>query len=147
MKPRKQPDVKEEERARKFAEQQRARKKEKPKPATRYGRTELHVAPGAAARRKKPGRRVSPGARPTEHGFSRPTAPVVREIQVPETITVAELAKEMAVKAGEVIKVLMGMGMMVTINQPLDQDTAILVAEEMGHSASAGHCQGCRSRN
>ncbi|MEJ2534641.1 MAG: translation initiation factor IF-2 N-terminal domain-containing protein, partial [Gammaproteobacteria bacterium] len=125
----------EEERARKFAEQQKARKKERAKPATRYGRKELHVAKGTAARRRKPTRRLSPSARPSEHGFSRPTAPVVREVSVPETITVADLAKEMAVKAGEVIKVLMGMGMMVTINQPLDQDTAILVVEEMGHSA------------
>ena len=56
-------------------------------------------------------------------------------VDVPEAITVAELAKQMAVKAGEVIKVLMKMGMMVTINQPLDQDTAILVVEEMGHIA------------
>ena len=54
---------------------------------------------------------------------------------MPEAITVADLAKEMAVKAGEVIKVLMKMGMMVTINQSLDQDTAILVVEEMGHTA------------
>ena len=127
----------EEEKARKFAESQRKRKKEKSAPATRYGRDKLHVAGGAANRRRKPTRRMAPSssARPSEHGFSRPTAPVVREIAVPETITVAELAKLMAVKAGEVIKVLMGMGMMVTINQPLDQDTAILVVEEMGHEA------------
>ncbi|KAA9130269.1 translation initiation factor IF-2 [Marinihelvus fidelis] len=129
-----------EERARKFAAEERARKKEKvkepAKPATRYGRKELHVAKGAAGRRRKPTRRVSGGsAGSTEHGFSRPTAPVVREVAVPETITVGDLAKEMAVKSAEVIKVLMGMGMMVTINQPLDQDTAILVVEEMGHSA------------
>ncbi|NRB71640.1 MAG: translation initiation factor IF-2 [Xanthomonadales bacterium] len=127
----------EEEKARKFAESQRKRKKEKSAPATRYGRDKLHVAGGAANRRRKPTRRMAPSssARPSEHGFSRPTAPVVREVAVPETITVAELAKLMAVKAGEVIKVLMGMGMMVTINQPLDQDTAILVVEEMGHEA------------
>ena len=125
----------EEERARKFAEQQRKRKKERPKPTTRYGREELHVAGGAAARRRKPTRRLSPSARPTEHGFSRPTAPVVRDIEVPETITVADLAKLMAIKSGEVIKALMNMGMMVTINQAIDQDTAILVAEELGHTA------------
>ena len=74
-------------------------------------------------------------SRPSEHGFSRPTAPVTREVAIPEAITVADLAKAMAVKAGEVIKVLMGMGIMVTINQSLDQDTAILVVEEMGHTA------------
>jgi len=126
----------EEERARKLAEEQRRREKEKGKTKTRYGRKELHVAEGAAARRRKAGPRMRPsGARPAEHGFSRPTAPVLREVEVPEAITVADLAKLMAVKAGEVIKVLMRMGMMVTINQSLDQDTAILVVEEMGHSA------------
>ncbi|HMA99268.1 MAG TPA: translation initiation factor IF-2 N-terminal domain-containing protein, partial [Wenzhouxiangella sp.] len=71
----------------------------------------------------------------TEHGFQKPVAPVKREVEIPETITVGDLAKLMAVKAGEVIKTLMGMGSMVTINQPLDQDTAILVAEEIGHAA------------
>ncbi|MFC1795859.1 translation initiation factor IF-2 [Pseudomonadota bacterium] len=127
----------EEERSRKIAEeQQRKREKEKSKPATRYGRKELHVAGGAAARRRKPGKRMrSASTQPTEHGFSRPTAPVMREVAVPEAITVADLAKLMAIKAGEVIKTLMQMGIMVTINQPLDQDTAILVVEEMGHSA------------
>jgi translation initiation factor IF-2 len=128
---------KEEERTRKAAEEQRKREKaKKKKPETRYGRKELHVAGGAAARRRKPGKRVrATSSQPTEHGFSRPTAPVTREIAVPEAINVADLAKLMAVKAGEVIKVLMNMGMMVTINQPLDQDTAILVVEEMGHEA------------
>jgi translation initiation factor IF-2 len=127
----------EEERSRKLAEEQRRREKEKGKSKTRYGRTELHVAEGAAARRRKAGPRMRPSAsaRPSEHGFSRPTAPVVREVEVPEAITVADLAKQMAVKVGEVIKVMMRMGMMVTINQSLDQDTAMLVAEEMGHAA------------
>jgi translation initiation factor IF-2 len=64
-----------------------------------------------------------------------PTAPVVREVGVGETVTVAELAQKMAVKATEVIKVLMNMGVMATINQPIDQDTAVLVVEEMGHTA------------
>jgi len=128
---------KEEERSRKLAEEQHRREKEKGKNKTRYGRKELHVAEGTAARRRKSGPRMRPsaGGRPSEHGFSRPTAPVTREVEVPEAITVADLAKQMAVKAGEVIKVLMKMGIMVTINQSLDQDTAILVVEEMGHSA------------
>jgi len=105
----------EEERSRKVAEEQRRREKEKSKPATRYGRKELHVAGGAAARRRKPGKRMRPpSGQPTEHGFSRPTAPVTREVAVPEAITVADLAKQMAAKAGEVIKV-----------------------EEMGHNATA----------
>jgi len=130
----------EEDRSRKVAEEKRRRDQEKSRakarPSTRYGRKELHVAGGTAARRRKPGTRVRrASSHATEHGFSRPTAPVTREIAVPEAITVADLAKLMAVKAGEVIKTLMQMGMMVTINQPLDQDTAILVAEEMGHTA------------
>ena len=129
----------EEERAKKLAEEQRRREKEKGKTKTRYGRKELHVAKGTAARRRKAGPRLRPSGsgRPSEHGFSRPTAPVTREVEVPEAITVADLAKQMAIKASEVIKVLMRMGMMVTINQSLDQDTAILVVEEMGHTAKA----------
>ncbi len=133
---------KEEERARKLAEEQHKRKKERVKPATRYGRKELHVAGGAVARRRKPTRRVGSSSRPTEHGFSKPTAPVIRDVAIPETIIVAELAKLLAIKVGEVIKVLMNMGMMVTINQPLDQDTAILVVEELGHSAKPAEDKG-----
>ena len=71
----------------------------------------------------------------SQHSFSAPTEPVVREITLPETITVAELAHKMSVKAAEVIKVLMKLGTMVTINQVLDQDTAMIVVEEMGHLA------------
>lgn len=128
----------EEERVHKVAEEKRRREKEKGKaPPTRYGRKELHVAEGAVIRRRKSGKRVKTSERPSEHGFSRPTAPVTREIALPETITVADLARLMAVKAAEVIKVMMQMGMMVTINQSLDQDTAILVVEEMGHTATA----------
>ncbi|MCP5279546.1 MAG: translation initiation factor IF-2 [Thiobacillus sp.] len=65
--------------------------------------------------------------------FSPPAEPVVREVLIPETISVADLAHKMAVKAAEVIKALMKMGSMVTINQVLDQDTAMIVVEEMGH--------------
>jgi translation initiation factor IF-2 len=72
-----------------------------------------------------------------QHGFTAPTEAIVYEVLVPETITVGELAHKMAVKSGEVIKTLMGMGMMVTINQVLDQETAIILVEEMGHKASA----------
>jgi len=130
----------EQDRSRRVAEEQRRRDQEKSRaksrPSTRYGRKELHVAGGATARRRKPGSRVRrTSSHTSEHAFSRPTAPVTREIAVPEAIIVADLAKLMAVKAGEVIKVLMQMGMMVTINQSLDQDTAILVVEEMGHTA------------
>ncbi|WED43162.1 translation initiation factor IF-2 [Legionella cardiaca] len=71
------------------------------------------------------------------HGFAMPTAPVIREVLLPETITVAELAKRMSVKAAEVIKVMMGLGAMATINQVIDQDTAVIVVEEMGHKPRA----------
>ena len=69
--------------------------------------------------------------------FQVPTEAIVRDVNVPETITVAELAHAMAVKSAEVIKLLMGMGQMVTINQILDQDTAMIIVEEMGHKAHA----------
>ena len=69
------------------------------------------------------------------HGFSAPTEPIVREITIPETISVGALAQKMSVKAADAIKVLMKMGSMVTINQMLDQDTAMIVVEEMGHIA------------
>lgn len=71
----------------------------------------------------------------SQHAFSVPTEPVVHEVLVPETISVGALAQKMAVKAAEVIKVLMKMGSMVTINQMLDQETAMIVVEEMGHVA------------
>ncbi|HEY1875632.1 MAG TPA: translation initiation factor IF-2, partial [Steroidobacteraceae bacterium] len=104
---------------------------------TRYGRQELHVATDVSSRYKKKRRakaRLVPAAAEGKHGFEMPTAPVVREVGIGETVTVAELAQKMAVKATEVIKVLMNMGVMATINQPIDQDTAVLVVEEMGHT-------------
>jgi len=70
-----------------------------------------------------------------QHGFSLPTEPIVKEVLIPETITVAALAQKMSVKAAEVIKVLMKLGSMVTINQVLDQETAMILVEEMGHVA------------
>jgi translation initiation factor IF-2 len=107
--------------------------------AGRHGRRELHIAAPS-----KRGQRVAKGGRravsrdsagDSQHGFQRPTAPVVKEVAVPDTITVGELAQRMSVKAAEVIKALMRMGMMVTINQTLDQETAMLLVEEMGHTA------------
>ena len=105
---------------------------------TRYGREELHVTSDVSSRFKKRRplkSRAVRGAPETRHGFERPTAPVVREVNIGETITVAELAQKMAVKAPVVIKALMNLGVMATINQPLDQDTAVLVVEELGHTA------------
>ncbi|MGM0594235.1 MAG: translation initiation factor IF-2 [Pseudomonadota bacterium] len=95
---------------------------------------ELHIASDKSGRRKKKGGRnrpvVSSGGK---HGFEKPTAPIVHDVSIPETITVGELAQKMKVKAAEVIKTMMKMGSMVTINQVLDQETATIVVEEMGH--------------
>jgi len=102
------------------------------------GRRELHVASDKSGKRKKkqlPTRRPVTPMGGGKHGFERPTAPVVREVVIPESITVAELAQKMSVKAAEVIKAMMTLGTMVTINQMIDQDTAAIVVEEMGHKA------------
>ncbi|MCH9756091.1 MAG: translation initiation factor IF-2 [Gammaproteobacteria bacterium] len=71
------------------------------------------------------------------HGFAKPTEPVVHDVAVPETISVADLAKRMSVKGAEVIKTMMNLGAMATINQVIDQETAMIVVEEMGHKAHA----------
>ena len=108
------------------------------KQGTRYGRAELHVAHEMSSkRRKKPGKaRTAVSVQlESKHGFEKPVAPQVREVPIPETITVGELASRMAVKANEVIKVMMGMGAMATINQLIDQETAAIVVDEMGHKA------------
>jgi translation initiation factor IF-2 len=104
---------------------------------TKYGRQELHVAKDKAGRRKKKKAPRSGVAIRTsgEHGFERPTAPVVREVDVPEAISVGDLAQKMSIKGTDLIKSLMKMGIMATINQSLDQDTAVLLVEEMGHVA------------
>ena len=73
------------------------------------------------------------GKSDSQHGFERPTETVIKIIQVPETMTVSDLAQSLSVKGAEVVKKLMDMGVMATLNQPLDQDTAILVTEELGH--------------
>ena len=101
----------------------------------RKGRKELHVAEGKSGKRDKKSRRSSGGRVQidNQHAFERPTAPVVRDVEVPEIITVGELANRMAVKATELIKLMMKNGLMATINQSLDQDTAALMVEEMGH--------------
>ncbi|MEE9266993.1 MAG: translation initiation factor IF-2, partial [Gammaproteobacteria bacterium] len=71
---------------------------------------------------------------PSRHGFELPTAPVVREVSIPETISVSELAQRMTIKSSELIKAMMNLGTMVTINQVIDQDTAAIVVEELGHT-------------
>ncbi|TGG94120.1 translation initiation factor IF-2 [Natronospirillum operosum] len=81
--------------------------------------------------RRRPKRKKGGG--PREHQFQQPTAPLVREVKLGENINVQDLAHQMSVKPAEVVKILFKMGVMATINQVLDQDTAILVVEEMGH--------------
>ncbi|MEP7043779.1 MAG: translation initiation factor IF-2 [Dokdonella sp.] len=107
----------------------------------RYFGNELHLSQEGAARRtgrKRPKTRVVEQSRSgPAHAFSRPTAPVVREIAVGETITVADLAAKLAVKGADIVKALFKMGVMVTINQAIDHDTAVLVAEELGHKVTA----------
>ncbi len=83
------------------------------------------------------GRRGDRHAQDDRQAFQAPTEPVVRDVHVPETISVADLAHKMSVKAAEVIKLMMKMGQMVTINQVLDQETAMIVVEELGHRAIA----------
>ncbi|OHE86295.1 MAG: translation initiation factor IF-2 [Lysobacterales bacterium RIFOXYD1_FULL_69_11] len=125
-----------------------------PKPPARKARTggaaeeedrsrrfagQMHLSASERARRssstrgKPKSRRQSDQAR-TGTGFTRPTAPVVRDVAIGETITVAELAQKMALKGGELVKTLFKMGVMATINQVIDHDTAALVTEELGHN-------------
>ncbi|MBA8886917.1 translation initiation factor IF-2 [Dokdonella fugitiva] len=107
----------------------------------RYFGNELHLSREGAARRtgrKRPKTRQAEQSRSgPAHAFSRPTAPVVREIAVGDSITVADLAGKLAVKGADVVKALFKMGVMVTINQAIDHDTAVLVAEELGHKVVA----------
>jgi translation initiation factor IF-2 len=117
-----------------------AKQEEKPAGKKNLAGSELHV------RRKHRGnvKRPAPTRRPKnlqssiadQHVFEKPTEPVIHDVSVPETITVGDLAQRMSVKAAEIIKAMMQMGSMVTINQVIDQDSAILVVEEMGHKAS-----------
>jgi translation initiation factor IF-2 len=102
------------------------------------GRTEIHVKSDRAGsrRRRKGGGRGGRQDRGGAHGFERPTAPIVRDVSIPETITVGDLAQRMSVKAGEVIKKMITLGSMVTINQVIDQETAQVVVEEMGHKST-----------
>ncbi len=109
-------------------------------PANRFT-TQLHLTESERARRGAGKRKVR--TRPIEasrqavgqHGFARPTAPVQREVAIGESISVAELAQKLAIKGGEVVRALFKMGSMVTINQVIDHDTAVLVVEELGHTA------------
>lgn len=97
---------------------------------------QLKISEGKRSRRKKkaPSTKAVVTSMSGQHAFEKPTAPVIHDIELPETITVGELAQRISVKSGEVIKALMQLGSMVTINQVLDRDTATIVVEEMGHT-------------
>ncbi len=101
---------------------------------------QLHLSAAERARRTssargKPRARRQADQSRTGTGFTRPTAPVVREVAIGETITVADLAQKLALKGGDVVKALFKMGVMATITQSIDHDTAVLVTEELGHKA------------
>lgn len=105
---------------------------------------QLHLSAADRARRSnvrskpKPRRQEPSRGGSSAHGFERPTAPVVREVAIGETITVADLAQKLALKGGEVVKALFKMGVMATITQSIDHDTAVLITEELGHKAIKG---------
>jgi translation initiation factor IF-2 len=105
---------------------------------------QLHLTPDERARRSSAGNRKKPKMKTAEpsrtssgqHGFSKPTAPILREVFIGENILVSELANKLAMKGSDVVRALFKMGMMVTINEVIDHDTAVLVVEELGHKAS-----------
>ncbi len=104
-----------------------------------YDLGQLHLADGASRRpkKRKPQKEVRQSSVATgPHGFSKPVSPVSREVAIGDTITVGELAALIAVKTGDVVKTLMKMGVMATINQVIEHDTAVLVAEELGHKVT-----------
>ena len=110
------------------------RKREKSEDQSK--RAELHVSTDKRGKRKTKAKvRPQKVESSAKHGFEKPVAPVVHEVMIPDSISVADLAQKMAIKAAEVIKVMMNMGVMATINQVIDQDTAVLVVEELGHVA------------
>lgn len=110
------------------------RKREKSEDQSK--RAELHVSTDKRGKRKTKAKvRPQKVESTAKHGFEKPVAPVVHEVMIPDSISVADLAQKMAIKAAEVIKVMMNMGVMATINQVIDQDTAVLVVEELGHVA------------
>ena len=104
----------------------------------RVGRGELRLSDKGSARRsarKKPSRREATRGAGGQHSFSRPNTPVMREVAIGDTIVVADLANKLALKGAEVVRSLFKMGVMATINESIDHDTAVLVVEELGHVA------------
>ncbi len=110
------------------------------------GAGQLHLTAAERERRvsagkRKPKQKIQEASRTAtgQHGFSRPTAPMSREVAIGESIIVSELANKLAMKGAEVVRALFKMGMMVTINEVIDHDTAALVVEELGHTVVAGN--------
>ncbi|WP_200259553.1 translation initiation factor IF-2, partial [Halorhodospira neutriphila] len=125
-----------EERERKRAELEAKREREAEERASRKQEGKPKKKKGGeqgGGRRKRRGEGGGTAAKKLQQEFERPTAPVVREVEIPETITVAELADRMSVKAASLIKEMMKQGVMATINQAIDQETATILVEEMGH--------------
>ena len=133
-------DVQKESPSKKDLKQKKQSRKKLKSSETRYGRKELHVADHKSGRRKRKTvvrrRRVSV-ASDGQHGFEKPTEPVVHEVYIPSNIAISDLAQRMAIKGNELVKALFDLGVIVTINQIIDQDTAILAVEELGHVAKA----------
>lgn len=96
------------------------------------GRKELRIEVEKAPKKAK--HQAADMSALTKHKFARPTAKVIREVTISETITAGELAQKMSLKSSEVIRALMKAGVMATINQPIDQDTASIIVEELGHT-------------
>ncbi len=103
--------------------------------SNKRGRQALLQGEGESRRAARKGKRVSVHQESQHGSFQIPTTPIVYTVKLPETITVAELAQKMSVKAADVIRKMMNMGTMVTINQVIDQETAAIVVEEMGHTS------------
>ncbi|WP_428086840.1 translation initiation factor IF-2 [Candidatus Thioglobus sp.] len=128
--------------------EEKSKEEKKPKrlrntaaPSGNAGRRQLHVARHNPNRKlkKKDRTRLSQKTQEeqAQHGFQKPVEKVVHEVEIPDNIKVNDLAQKLTIKVGEVLKVLMGMGVMVTLNDVIDQDTALLVVEEMGHKGVA----------
>ena len=114
-----------------------SKEKKNKREKVQHKREELHVTTKSTGRRRKKTRPTPVIQQQTtkQHGFEKPTTPIVREVEIPENISVSELGQRMSVKGSEVVKILMGLGTMTTINQIIDQETAAIVVEEMGHIA------------
>jgi translation initiation factor IF-2 len=110
------------------------RRRESEGDLSRHGRGDQTGADRSDRRRPRKAKAAKVTAPAQRHGFAKPTAPMVREVTLTETISIADLAQKMSVKATEVIKTFLKMGLMVTINQVIDQETAALAVEEMGHT-------------